>query len=45
MLDIIDDLVNSKLYRESVLMSFDIINMFSSIDNKIEINYVKKKIR
>ena len=41
MLDIIDDLNNSNLYPESVLVSFDIINMFPSIDNKMEINSVK----
>ena len=43
-LDIIDDLNNSNLYPdpESVLVSFDIINMFLSIYNKMGINYVKK---
>ena len=41
MLDIIDDLNNSKLYPESVLVSFDIINMFPGIDNKMEISSVK----
>ena len=41
MLDIIDDLNNSNLYPESVLVSFDIINMFPSIDHKMEINSVK----
>ena len=42
MLDIIDDLNNSNLYPESVLVSFDTINIFPSIDNKIGINYVKE---
>ena len=41
MLDIIDDLNNLNLHPESVLVSFDIINMFPSIDNKMEINSVK----
>ena len=38
MLDIIDDLNNLNLYPESVLVSFDIINMFPVIDNKMGIN-------
>ena len=42
MLDIIDDTNNSNLYRDSVLVSFDIINMFSSIYNKMEMNFVIK---
>ena len=42
MLDIIDDLNSSSLYPESVLVSFDIINMFPSIDNKMGINSVIK---
>ena len=42
MLDIIDDLHNLNLHPESVLVSFDIINMFPSINNKMGINYVKK---
>ena len=42
MLDIIDDTNNSNLYPDSVLASFDIINMFSSIYNKMEMNYVIK---
>ena len=41
-LDIIDYLNDTNLYRESVLVSFDIINMFPSIDNKMGINSVKK---
>ena len=41
MLDIIDDLNNLNLHTESVLVSFDIINMFPSIDNKMGINSVK----
>ena len=45
MLDVLDDLVNSKLHPESVPVSFDIINMFPSIDNKMEINSVKKFFR
>ena len=42
MLDFIDDLNNSNLYLKSVLVSFDIIDMFPSVDNKMEINSVKK---
>ena len=42
MLDFIDDLNNSNLYLKSVLLSFDIIDMFPSVDNKMEINSVKK---
>ena len=38
MSDIIDDLNNLNLYPESVLVSFDIINMFPVIDNKMGIN-------
>ena len=41
MLDIIDNLNNSNLYPESVLVSFHIMNMFPSIDNKMEVNSVK----
>ena len=44
MLDIIDDFNNSNLYPESVLVSFDTINMFPSIDNKMGINSVKKSL-
>ena len=42
MLDIIDDLNNLNLHPESVLVSFDIINIFPSIDNKLGINSVIK---
>ena len=42
MLDIIDDLNNLNLHPESVLLNFDIINMFPSIDNKMGINSAKK---
>ena len=42
MSDIIDDLNNLNLYPESVLVSFDIINMVPSIDNKMGINSVIK---
>ena len=42
MLDIIDDLNNSNLYAESFLVSFGIINMFPSIDNKMGVNSVIK---
>ena len=34
MLDIIDKINNSNLPSNSILVSFDIINMFPSIDNK-----------
>ena len=39
-LDIIDDLNNSNLYLDSVLVSFHTINIFHSIDNKMKINTV-----
>ena len=38
MIDIIDGPINANLYPESVLVSFDIMNMFPSINNKMEIN-------
>ena len=38
MFDIIDDLNNLNLLPESVLVSFDITNMFPSIDIKMGIN-------
>ena len=41
MLDIIDDLKSLNLHPESVLVSFEIINMFPSINNKMGINSVK----
>ena len=41
-IDIIDDLYNLILNPESVAVSFDIINMFPSFDNKIGINSVIK---
>ena len=42
MLDITDDLNNLNLHPESVLVIFDIINMFPSIDNKMGIDSVIK---
>ena len=42
MLGIIDDLNKLNLHLESVLVTFDIINMFFSIDNKIGIDSVIK---
>ena len=42
MLDIIDDLNNLNLYPESVLVSFDIINMFPTIDDRMGIKSVMK---
>ena len=42
MLDIIDDLNSLNLHPESVLVSFDIINMFPRIDNKMGIDSVIK---
>ena len=42
MLDVIDDLNNLNLNPESVLVSYDIINMLSSIYNKMGINSVIK---
>ena len=44
LLDIIDDLNNLNLHPESVLVSFHVINMFPSIDNKMGINSVKKML-
>ena len=41
MLDIIDDLNNLNLHPESVLVSFDIVNMFPSINNKMRTNSPK----
>ena len=41
-IDIIDDLYNLILHPESVPVSFDIINMSPSIDNKMGINSVIK---
>ena len=38
MLDIIDNVNNSNSCPEAVLLSFDIINMFPVIDNKMWIN-------
>ena len=38
MLDIIDDPNNSNIYPKSVLVSFDITNMFPSINNKMRTN-------
>ena len=40
--DIIDDLNNLNIHPESVLVSFDIINMFPSNDNKMGIDSVIK---
>ena len=34
MLDIIDEIINSNLPINSILLGFDIVNMFPSIDNK-----------
>ena len=45
MLDIIDDLNNLNLHPESVLVSFYVINIFPSIDNKMGITSVKKIFR
>ena len=42
MSDIIDDLNNLNLYPESVLVSFDIINMFPTIDDRMGIKSVMK---
>ena len=42
MFDIIGNLSNLNLCPESVLVSFDIINMFPSIDNKMGTNSVIK---
>ena len=42
MLDIIDNLNDSDLPENSVLVSFDVVNMFPSIDNESVIKAVKK---
>ena len=42
MLDIIDNLNDSDLPENSVLVSFDVVNMFPSIDNESGIKAVKK---
>ena len=42
MSDIIDNLNSLNLYPESELVSFDIMNLFPSIDNKMGINSVIK---
>ena len=42
MLDIIDNLNDSDLPENSVLVSFDVVNMFPSIDNESGITAVKK---
>ena len=42
MLDIIDDMNNSNLSSNAILVSFDIVNMFPSIDNNMGIASVRK---
>ena len=42
MLDIIDNLNDSDLPKNSALVSFDVVNMFPSIDNESGIKAVKK---
>ena len=42
MLDIIDNLNDSDLPENFVLVSFDVVNMFPSIDNESSIKAVKK---
>ena len=42
MLEIIDDMNNSYLSYNAILISFDVVNMFPSIDNNIEIASVRK---
>ena len=42
MLDIIDNLNDSDLPENSVLVSFDVVNMFPSIENESGIKAAKK---
>ena len=42
MLDIIDNLNSLDLPFNSILVSFDIINMFPNIDNNLGLSFVKK---
>ena len=44
MLDIIDNLNDSNLPDNSVLDSFDVVNMFPSIDNESGIKAVKEML-
>ena len=45
MLDIIDHLNDSDLTENSALVSFDVVNMFPSIDNESGIKAVKKVLK
>ena len=42
MLEIIDDMNNSNLSSSAILVSFDVVNMFPSIDNNMGIASVRK---
>ena len=42
MLEIIDDMNNSNLSSSTILVSFDVVNMFPSIDNNMGIAYFRK---
>ena len=42
MLGIIDDMNNSNLSSRAILASFDVVNMFPSIDNNMGIASVRK---
>ena len=42
MLEIIDDMNNSNLSSNAILLSFDLVNLFPSIDNNMEIASVRK---
>ena len=42
MLDIIDEINNSELPQNLLLVSFDVVNMFPNINNEFGINYVKQ---
>ena len=42
MLEIIDDMNNSNLSSNASLLSFDIVDMFPSIDNNMKIASVRK---
>ena len=42
MLEIIDDMNNSNLSSSAILVSFDVVNMFPSIDNNMGIASFRK---
>ena len=42
MLETIDDMNNSNLSSSAILVSFDVVNMFPSIENNMDIASVRK---